>query len=250
MTTEMNKKIFELTLAVYRVTDLFPQSEALRRHVREKANEITSSVCEYCPKANNFAFAHETLAKIQSIRTLLGIARFSRLSKPINIAVLDREYDFFANYFEREFVRLSENMKAHENPEEYHYPLLRERKNERKPKVERSLIYSQRVSLENGNGNGNGSHEIIGNQSSDTIKVNGGKEELVGMPEKTGVNRRQKTILDYLKSNDQVKSSDLSGLFEEKLSIKTLQRDLSFLVGQNIIERQGEKRWAVYKLRN
>ena len=38
MTSEMNRKIFELTLAVYRVTDLFPESEVLKRQVREKAN--------------------------------------------------------------------------------------------------------------------------------------------------------------------------------------------------------------------
>ena len=109
MSSELNKKIFELTLAVYRVTDIFPREEVLKRQIREKANEILSSVCEYDRKTgeNNARFL---LSKIQAIRTYLGVARFSNMVKAVNTAVLDREYEFFANYFERELARISEEV--------------------------------------------------------------------------------------------------------------------------------------------
>ena len=44
---EIHRIIFELTLALYRVTDFFPPNETLRRQLREKANEIFGSVTEY-----------------------------------------------------------------------------------------------------------------------------------------------------------------------------------------------------------
>ena len=44
---EIQRNIFELTLAVYRVTDFFPQGEVLRRQIREKTNEIFTRVTEY-----------------------------------------------------------------------------------------------------------------------------------------------------------------------------------------------------------
>ena len=45
--SDIQRKIFDLTLALYRVTDFFPKGEVLRKSLREKANEIFSRVTEY-----------------------------------------------------------------------------------------------------------------------------------------------------------------------------------------------------------
>lgn len=251
---ELNKKIFELTLAVYRVTDIFPKDEVLKRQIREKANEILSSVCEYDRKIgeNNARFL---LAKIQAIRTYLGVARFTNLAKAVNTAVLDREYDFFVNFFERELVKLSEEIQEKgphstakrsdldQIPQIQAVSVSSTPKQVRKPKVERSIIYSQKVSLENGNGNGNGNSNGHINHIANNGIISDVKSE------SNGFNERQQTILDYIRSNQQVKSTDLAGIFSNKFSIKTLQRDLSSLIGNNVIEREGDKRWAVYRLK-
>ena len=63
------------------------------------------------------------------------------------------------------------------------------------------------------------------------------------------LNDRQKTILDYIKSNNMVKSVNLTAIFSD-ISIKTLQRDLVALLRQNAIEKEGDKRWAVYKIKS
>ena len=44
---EIQRKVFDLTLALYRVTDFFPKDEALKRSLREKANEIFGLANEY-----------------------------------------------------------------------------------------------------------------------------------------------------------------------------------------------------------
>ena|SRR3989338_1880905 len=281
---ELNKKIFELTLAVYRVTDIFPKDEVLKRQIREKANEILSSVCEYDRKIgeNNARFL---LAKIQAIRTYFGVARFSNLVKAVNTAVLDREYEFFANFFERELACFTEKI-AEEEEKNKSIPQIQTAstsiKNIRKPKVERSIIYpvrsknnnhvvgngnytghsnsmhtfakwtsngvnSQKVSLENGNGNGNGNGNSLSNGYGNGIEQNNHKS--IVNKETNGFNERRQTILDYIRQNQAVKSVDLSQIFSNKFSIKTLQRDLAALIGNNTIERQGDKRWAIYKIK-
>ncbi|MBI2637355.1 MAG: hypothetical protein HYW88_00505 [Candidatus Sungbacteria bacterium] len=62
-------------------------------------------------------------------------------------------------------------------------------------------------------------------------------------------NDRQKTILDYIRSNQQVRSTDLATIFANRFSIKTLQRDLASLISQNAIEKEGDKRWAIYRIK-
>src|SRR3989338_8168747 len=99
---EIQKKIFELTLAVYRVTDFFPQGEALRRHIREKANDVFGMSSEY-----NFSLAGGEdsvmiLAKIESLKGYLNIAKSLRYVKPLNLIVLEREYDHIARFFSQE----------------------------------------------------------------------------------------------------------------------------------------------------
>lgn len=282
MSAEINKKIFELTLAVYRVTDIFPKEEVLKRQIREKANEILSNICEYDRKVGESGIRF-LLAKIQTIRTYLGIARYAKLVKYVNIAVLDREYEFFINYFERESIKLTEdtlradsykNIQQTQAVSNISLP-----RPIRRPKVERSIIYpvrnennnhvitnnysdnlegrptfgkwisngvnSQKASFENGNGNGHVNNKnVIGhfNDFADDGFASSGKTN--------GFNERQKTILDYIRTNQQIKSTDLTSIFSDKFSIKTLQRDLAALISSNTIQRQGDKRWAIYKLKS
>ena len=98
--SELQRKIFDLTLALYRVTDFFPKGEVLRKSLREKANEIFSRVTEYTYGDLNSNGAVAILGRIEAIKGYLEIARSLKLVRPINIAVLEREYQFFADFFD------------------------------------------------------------------------------------------------------------------------------------------------------
>ena len=110
-----------MTLAIYRVTDFFPQGEALRKHLREKANEIFGGISEYGFLTDNEREAISILAKIQAIKGYLGIARSMRFVRPINITVLEREYDFLADFFGREL----ETQRKHYYKEEREEPEIK-----------------------------------------------------------------------------------------------------------------------------
>lgn len=99
---ELHRRVFELTLAIYRVTDFFPPGEVLRRNLREKANEIFGNVSEYGYSENMEQAANTILAKVEAIKGYLEIARSMRFVRPINITILEREYDRLCEFFAKE----------------------------------------------------------------------------------------------------------------------------------------------------
>ena len=104
---EFQKEVFELTLALYRVTDFFPKNDTLRRSLREKANEIFGLITEYSHGRGGENDALLIFARIEAIKGYLDIARTMRIVKPINLSVLYREYEFLGQFFKNE-SRLSD----------------------------------------------------------------------------------------------------------------------------------------------
>ena len=100
---EVQRRVFDLTLALYRVSDFFPEGEVLRRQIREKANQIFGEVTEYGGfSAESSRPVVSILGRIESLRGYLELARSLSFVKPINLAVLAREYDILAGFFSQE----------------------------------------------------------------------------------------------------------------------------------------------------
>ena len=260
----MKRKIFELSVAVYRVTDHFPREEAIKQQLRRAANDIMAGVIEYDFFPGDIARTRTIQAEIQTLRPLLGVAKLNDFVKAINIEVLDREYSFFYGYFERE-GEMSHKSRENKATVQKDMPIISDMShaaNEeqcvvadtkgtveavspaqdhsvpgpKKAFVEKSITFSERISV-NGNGNeAEHQHE---------------REKVPENIQKAGIdayNERQRSIINHIKANQSVKSTDLSTIFSNRFSIKTLQRDLAFLMERRIIHREGDKRWAVYKL--
>lgn len=240
----MQRKIFELTLAVYRVTDFFPEKETLRRQLREKANEIFGACAEYASTSDLSREAALILAKIHSMSGFLKIAGALHFVKPINIAVLDREYNFLADIFNREFR--GKDTVTHE-PTKPQYI---------KPAESAGSINSQSIyGVKHSNGpsaplSDNSSKGLL-SFNSDTEHIQKSfataKSQIVSAQGSYALNDRQKTILKHMENSGQAKISDLFSFFQE-VSSKTIQRDLQDLVTRSILRKEGEKRWTVYSL--
>ena len=82
MTKGFNVK---LVLAVYKVTELFPEEAALKHEIRSSANEILADLTK-----NNFI---STSKKIKNIKGLFDLAEAENWVDPRNFLVLRREYD-------------------------------------------------------------------------------------------------------------------------------------------------------------
>lgn len=76
------------------------------------------------------------------------------------------------------------------------------------------------------------------------------KDKLIGQSKKIDIaikNERRNSILLALKNNNSVTVKDIASLVKN-CSEKTLQRELTALVKDNILKKTGEKRWSKYSL--
>lgn len=235
---ELHKKIFELTLALYRVTDFFPQSEIMRKQLREKANEIFGSITEYDYCGGDPLLI---LGKIQTMRGYLKISGVVRFVKPVNVNVLGREYDLLARFFEKEFELSngsdSRETVSHEGKIKIDFPV--EVNIDNKDSKDNFVPYTINVR--------DNMSDMSDKQSKEQLSDKGQEEHRDDYPNNP-INERQKVILTHLKTRPRAKISDFYSLFTD-LSSKTIQRDLQDLVSKNILAKEGEKRWTVYSLK-
>jgi len=272
---EFQKEVFELTLALYRVTDFFPKNDTLRRSLREKANEIFGLITEYNHGRGGENDALLIFARIEAIKGYLDIARTMRIVKPINLSVLYREYEFLGQFFKNE-SRLSDikntpfsgdikmsHRKDDEAVQDKNHASHRKFSGSVKPSAD-PIVDGANVSNFSGSVLNRSDATKEGRKSPYPVRSgasNGVHAKTVRLPveksdkghightvEPKGVSDRQKTIIDHVKKGDKkAKLGDIHALFAD-ISSKTIQRDLLDLVSRNILRKEGEKRWTTYFL--
>lgn len=227
---ELQKRLFELTLALYRVTDFFPRDEALRRQLRERGNEILNAVTEYGYSGGQEADIRLIISRLEGLKRYLILARSAGLAKPINVVVLEREYDLFGHFFNKELELVQMRESGGEklgitNIQEGNFSKTKE-ENVRDVHVDIGL--SDRMSFI---------------PLRKTLQKEGSTELFAHE-----MNGRKKAIIEHLKKSGPVKISGIMPIFSD-ISAKTIQRDLQDLVNQHILARSGERRWTLYSLK-
>lgn len=263
---ELNRRVFDITVALYRVTDVFPQGEALRSHMRSKAGEIFECAVEYGHTEN---WERELLMMMDKIRVLKGylaIGRGMRYVKPVNFTILEREYDFIEDMLNRELFsvrKAAEEMHHASDTETYpsvpyewptervvhhstpHHPVGR---GDRRhiPEFQRESPVSDRPDRQPGE-----KREQTPPQKTEqgAIQPMSKNRKQIERFFESSINARQQIILEYLKHAKEAKISDLFSSFSG-ISTKTIQRDLQNLVDRHIIKKEGEKKGTIYALRS
>jgi hypothetical protein len=234
MDKEITKKLVETHHALYRVTDLLPQREPMRKMLRENANNLLTYIVGECNgnNAENVKFRINALAKIEMARNMLSAIQELGYCHPVNFEVLQREYAQIAGYFEirhngqdeilaqkdDDFVRVFEGDAA-----------LHEDADKKEAKEETNIVVRQNMA-----------RPVVDKKSEEDTDTN-----------TNGVfasHERHRAIIDFIKQRKEAKSTDLATIFSNRFSLKTLQRDLASLIQNKVIEKEGEKRWAVYKM--
>lgn len=249
---EIHRKVFELTLALYRVTDFFPKWESLRKQLREKANEIFGGMAEYDYSGNHGQDALSITARIQAMKGYLKIARELNFVRPINITVLIREYDFLDRFFAKELVT------AVRDGELKKEPVLNKKTESFAEKNDpyKNIPYDEIEELKTWRDfTADG---VLSPQNSEidlystppapeavNIKSENAFPGLTHISE--DINDRQKKIIEYIQQKNRAKISDFFSVFGD-ISSKTIQRDLQNLVERNMLKKEGAKRWTVYSL--
>lgn len=285
ITKELQQKVFELTLALYRVTDFFPQSEALRKHLREKANEIFGAISEFNFSLEPDRNALFLTAKIEAMKGYLALARSMRFVKPINLSILEKEYvsllQFFTpldtenSDFSLDGIRTSSRESSRTMMSEVESQTRDEGDNsqivDKSPLTrgedqielvqetkEAEVVMAEEVPHDLPKWDDFTAKDKAETKFEEHASphINEAKEskEPARAPYKDGLssisydmNERQKKILEHIRNSTEAKISDFYSVFSE-ISSKTIQRDLQDLVVKNVLKKEGDKRWTIYSL--
>ena len=88
---EFYTRIFRLTAALYRVTDLLSEKETLRYTLREKANKIFEYMVESL-QAEDHPPRISIISEFQTLLAYIRLLDALGLVNPLNVQVLEREY--------------------------------------------------------------------------------------------------------------------------------------------------------------
>ena len=233
----------------------------MRRQLREKANEVFSHVVEYGHTQDHGKESVCIVARIQSVRGFLHLARSMRLIKPVNVTVLEREYESLEDFFAREMdfsqdeASVSDRKEyAKESKKKYGKTQIISKPIKAKisqkkvlPEKDKSRIVFKRRTKELKDSKG---HSIVSDMKNNEEQIpSAAAEEENSSGNIGGINERQKAIIGRLKETNSAKVSDFYSFFSE-ISSKTIQRDLQDLVQKNILKKEGDKRWTLYTLIN
>jgi|GEM_PF-3030408 hypothetical protein len=200
------QKLFEITMATYRVTDIFPRDEILKIQVRGAMNKTfafyTQKIVDGVPSDDH---VHEFIGGINYVRSLLLIARENRFTNEINCVVLDRELQ-----------ALIESVVAD-------LRLIREAQitQARTKREEKALVSEE-------------GEDAAGSPKEEPRQL------MAENQQKPGLNDRQKTILEYLRNNEtrRLQLKDIMNNFSG-LTDRTIRNDLSDLCQRKHINHNG-----------
>lgn len=232
------KRVEKIVTAVYLVSGVLPEQDPLRHTLREEALDLLSFILGTGYGADMRGLGQGLIDRIEHIKTLLQIALFSKMISEMNFGVLRGELDNLVTYIQEkgqsafENVSLTDQFFVFEQPEQ-----------------------STRVVKDNPSFQNKGHYQSAGKKSpvlSQVSRKNGSGIEKRGAvdnskdasPRKTV---RRERVLDIVRKNGPITIKDISQQIKD-CSEKTIQRELTDLIKDNLILRTGERRWSMYSI--
>lgn len=214
----IHNRIFDVTLALYRVTDFFPKDEPLRFKLRDEANRVFQSMIEYEYRMTHSFDPEVVIVRLSLFKSMLQLARSLQFVKSANLMVLEREYDALLSFFTQE-------ARAWEGRRENAF-------------VPESFAETQ-------------SGEVAKNRelpSADVIPDKLANKKKLPIPE-SALGERQKKIIEFIRRAGHARANDTHALFPH-VSAKTIQRILQDLVESDFLKKEGDKRWTFYSIKD
>ena len=215
------QKTQKITSALYLITDLIKDSDAIKWEIREEGISLVSSALMFntsVPVEKDHAFRLFLLSS-EKIISFLNISLISSLISDMNSSIVIHEIESLINFINKEDKNtslpgyiLSDTFFATDLPDG---GLVVEKKDKD--------IKGQKIS---------------------SRTIGAGDERNVGSS-KAG--DRKASIINMLKKDSSLTIKDFAKVIKG-CSEKTIQRELITLVKQGIVKRLGERRWSTYSL--
>lgn len=245
----VTKRTEKLSSALYLVTNLVSDTEPLKWELRSRGLELLSDICALGigSMEERAVFFSRTQNAIIEIISLLEIGRVGALISDMNCAILKREYGILSNILQegeqikspaekfvselfKEEERLSSDT-VHNRNEGYkgHQDVLYKNRNDNVPYGKLSVSFSA---------------NRAGVVAKRNIKDISRGRDAVAVERQN----RKNLIIELVKKEKEITIKDAMSVIKG-CSEKTIQRELGVLVSDNVLKKEGKKRWSRYSLK-
>lgn len=232
------KKAEKIAMALYMVTDLIEQNDPLKHRIRECSVELIKEARGFSSAFSGDIYfsVSKAINKSWELVSLLDVATsvgfISDMNSRILRSVLIEFISSLRDKQRREGFSKIEEMKIGESLSD-------------QITLSKSLFDVKEEEKEEPKG------QTIRETKMSFIKPNQTKAIPNPTPFKTSISApkdkspRREKILEIIKEKGEVGVADITGSFPD-VSSKTIQRELTSLVEENVLKRVGEKRWSRY----
>ena len=246
------RKASGLLAAVYAVTNFISDTEPLCRRMREEGIFLLDAAADAAASGCSDLAARERVCiSAEKMRALLSAARYGRLISEMNARVLIEEYGLLCGEVRGEYERfrtdarslLSEFALPHtERGGGAPHPIL--------SAAAPSPELSPREDIKDKTYKGQNKDKKVSFTPEEKKAGRGRAHMHPKSPSKRAEEKeaRKEAIIALIRRKGVVGIKDISSVISH-CSEKTIQRDLLSLVAQNVLLKEGNRRWSVYRLR-
>ena len=205
--------LVKLCLAVYKVSELFPEKESLKFFLRKKANQILADSILFSgknpvslTKEQEKRLSDQIIINIEVLQGYFEVAESQNWVKKENFLVLKKEYD-----------KIEKEVKEAHSTRDLKEP---------QP---------------------NSSGQAHSTSSGQAHSTSSGQEKPLQISLDKIKKGRYKKILEILGEKKEAQVRDLKEIFPQ-ISKRTLRRDFDYLLRKGLVERIGDKNRTLYKL--
>lgn len=267
------KKTERIVAALYIITGLFPDAEPLKWSIRECSTLCIKHTLSFKERStvHSKEFPSDTLSEMARLLSLLDLAHIADLMSPMNFSVIKREVETISAimegkwrmtgipttqpFFDESFFGVTKSIfsdakgKKQETSSPISPAVLKEGQND--PYL-RSLtdfeILKRNQSAYKGHDNVRDNVLYKKRETSEhKPRTNLDKGHKIFKPLDESREERKRAIFSVLKEKKSAMIKDFSSVITD-CSEKTIQRLLIDLVRENVLKREGDRRWSRYSL--
>jgi DNA-binding transcriptional ArsR family regulator len=234
------KKTERIVYGIYMLNRFVPVKEALSIAIKKTANQVLAQISLFINPTlctdQNLDTAH---ARLQHLSSLLTISCLEGYISESNIEIIKNEINYLHKHLEELSTRsISESKGVYIKSDQFVVP-------HHKPNA-RVVSFKKPVSDKHVPITSKPQVQIFEKQVSEPKVVSIKKP--TPPQDSSSSDSREKSILDILKTKESVSIKDISTVIFG-VSEKTIQRALQTLIDKGQIIKEGERRWARYKLK-
>ena len=238
---EIRRRAYQLALDIYESFEALPERGVLAHDIESTANRLIKLIAAFSISDNKTKLLSDIFVELKGLRALLGIVRdTSVLERQPASKLMDEVSELYELFHkESEGFNIASPLSSHKAGGEDSADIKSMEVSRLTEKIEPApkgsfLVRSEEMKIHK--------PEPVLQKSEPVVEA----ERAV----RSSHSARQEAIIEVLKRRTKISVGELDTLFSQRVSKKTLQRDLQGLIDRNIIERHGDKRWATYSLRD